>query len=372
MNVKSTKKKIFIVFLIIFFIFLVKLSEAAIYKLKVKVPVVNIRVGPSLTSTIITRALQGTILESDTKQGEWYKVSMPTSKSGEKIYGYVHEGAVEIVEEIKETPKEAKKEPEKIVEKKKEEEQEEVAWVIDKKKKPEEKKEARKEPERIVEKKVEEEQEEVTWVINKKKKSKEIGEEKKAESKEFRLPEIGMKIGYNISSLNMDTIDNLESKSGYCFGGFISFSFNDFLGLEPEIMFTTKGAKETLFNPWNIGTRTWKLSYLEVPLLLKMKFPVSNIFQPYLYGGPYYSIKLSGKLDYSTNGKNSEEQNIEFLKSSDFGLNFGGGLRISIGARAAISLDARYSLGLANILDSDEGSIKTRNFFIIIGFSFNP
>jgi hypothetical protein len=91
-----------------------------------------------------------------------------------------------------------------------------------------------------------------------------------------------------------------------------------------------------------------------------------------LYGGPYYSIKLSGKLDYSTNGKNSEEQNIEFLKSSDFGLNFGGGLRISIGARAAISLDARYSLGLANILDSDEGSIKTRNFFIIIGFSFNP
>jgi len=304
---------------------------------------------------IITQAPKGTILESDAKQGEWYKVLLPMTKIGEKNYGYIHQSTVEIVEETKEPLKEEKKEPEKIAEERKED------------------------------------KEEVAWVINKKKKPAEIDTEKEIKSKGLRIPEIAIKIGYNISRLDISQQDytdfsNMKSLSGFCFGGAICIYLNEFLGLEPGIFFTTKGGRELPPDPeedldlyGHYDRTTWKFSYIEIPLLIKIKIRLDKVLEPYFLTGPYSSIKLKSKCIFErvTEIDGKPEYDYESpvdIKTFDFGLVLGGGIGMNIGGRKKVSLEARYSFGLINVnggesLSYSLSKIKTRNFSIILGFS---
>lgn len=74
-----------------------KAAEGLTAPLKVKVIVHNssIRATPELEGKVLAKVAQNTILESESKQGKWYKIIF--ENKGVKISGFIHEMSVEVV-----------------------------------------------------------------------------------------------------------------------------------------------------------------------------------------------------------------------------------------------------------------------------------
>jgi hypothetical protein len=122
MKLGHKMKKTFVtscIFLFIFFLFLIPHSfgQEVTGKVRVVTEQANIRLKPDIGSIIIHQVLKGTVLDSLSKEKEWYKISTTTEKE-ERVTGYVHES---LVIEIEPTPlEEIKKEDVKKEEKKEE------------------------------------------------------------------------------------------------------------------------------------------------------------------------------------------------------------------------------------------------------------
>lgn len=182
----------------------------------------------------------------------------------------------------------------------------------------------------------------------------------------------GLKIGMNSANLHGEAMKELEeelgevlkSKLGLCTGGFIRFSIGKIFAIQPEVLYTMKGAK---FEQTILGeTMTFKmnLSYLEIPVLVKLMIPTLGGIKPSLFAGPAVAIKLSGKTKLEYAGQ-TEEEDIENMKDTDFGLIIGAGVDFG-----KLTVDLRYVLGLTAI--EEEAVFETKNGVIslIVGYSF--
>ncbi len=70
-------------------------------KVSIKVPMANIRLMPTLQSSVIDRAPSGVELETLAKTGKWYRVNLPPNEEGYVLSGYVHQSIVnEIYESV--------------------------------------------------------------------------------------------------------------------------------------------------------------------------------------------------------------------------------------------------------------------------------
>ncbi len=180
----------------------------------------------------------------------------------------------------------------------------------------------------------------------------------------------GLKAGMNIANLHGKDVKevigaDLVSKMGFCAGGFITYNINDMFAIQPELLFTMKGAKIE-----EAGYKeTIKLNYLEIPVLAKLSIPTPGNVKPNLFVGPSLAIKLSAKVKWEEAGESGEED-LEEVKSTDFGLVFGGGVDFALG-QGKLTVDARYTLGLATADDSEEElDIKNGAISIMVGYSF--
>lgn len=171
--------------------------------------------------------------------------------------------------------------------------------------------------------------------------------------------------GENIKEAEQDMGEDVESKWGLCAGGFVRFNISKTFAIQPEVLYTMKGAK---FNPifHGGGTERWefKLSYLEVPVLVKFMIPTPGGVKPNLYAGPALAIKLSYKVKAEGGGVTVEED-VEDMKDTDFGIIVGAGVDIG-----KLMIDVRYVLGLTTIVDDAEDDVKNGVVSLMIGFSF--
>ncbi|MFQ6083951.1 MAG: hypothetical protein ACE5WD_11440 [Candidatus Aminicenantia bacterium] len=100
-NLSHEKQAIFLSLLICFLLFLTGITQAANLKVRVIVDKANVRLKPDITSTPVGKVSIGTVLESDKKEGKWYRVTLPPDEYGFTVSGYIHERIVEVVEEEK-------------------------------------------------------------------------------------------------------------------------------------------------------------------------------------------------------------------------------------------------------------------------------
>lgn len=180
----------------------------------------------------------------------------------------------------------------------------------------------------------------------------------------------GLKAGMNIANIHGDDVEDVwDSKIGICAGGFITCSLSGLFAIQPELLFTMKGSKAE-----EAGNKvTMKLNYLEIPVLVKLSIPTPGIVKPSLFVGPSLAIKLSAKAKVEFAGESEEEDISEELKSTDFGLVFGGGIDFGLG-RGKLTVDGRYTLGLATTHEPEEGEeevdMKNGVISIMVGYSF--
>ncbi|MFP4082073.1 MAG: SH3 domain-containing protein [Candidatus Aminicenantes bacterium] len=91
------KKKIFFLFpVLIFLLPSILLAQNQAVKLRVVTEQANIRLKPDIGSIIIQQVPKGTVLESEGKQGDWYRVNIKTDQELVTT-GYVHQSLVKVI-----------------------------------------------------------------------------------------------------------------------------------------------------------------------------------------------------------------------------------------------------------------------------------
>ena len=147
----------------------------------------------------------------------------------------------------------------------------------------------------------------------------------------------GPKAGVNISNY---TGGNIDSKAlvGYHIGGMLNYGFGKVFSIQPEVLFSTQGAKVT-----NDGVKNdFKISYITVPVMLKLK--ANNGF--YFEAGPQVGFRTSSDIPDQTINN--------FAKGLDLSVGAGIGFQSKIG----LGIGARYIAGLSKVGDFSGGNIN--------------
>jgi hypothetical protein len=152
--------------------------------------------------------------------------------------------------------------------------------------------------------------------------------------------QIGAKAGVNISNFSgSSNVSEVKANSlvGFHAGGFVSFQFGELLALQPEVLFSTQGAKVD-----DAGTTTdFKVNYINIPVMVKLRF-VGGL---YVEAGPQIGFKANETISGSTQ---------KFFNSTD--LSIAGGLGFH--SKMGLGFGARYTAGLSKVSDYSNGSTK--------------
>jgi hypothetical protein len=144
--------------------------------------------------------------------------------------------------------------------------------------------------------------------------------------------ELGAKAGANISNFTgTRSWQNVKTTSlvGYHFGGFVSFFLGNNLALQPELLFSSQGAKFESAGQ----TTNQKVAYINVPVLLK-----------YRSNGGFY-LEAGPQIGFRTGESSASVDSL--AKSTDISLAGGLGYHSKIG----LGIGARYTAGLSKVGD---------------------
>ncbi len=105
------KGKILLIVLLAVASALISAAQESPIRLKVVTEQANIRQAPDIGSTILHLAPQGSFLDADRKEGDWYRVKIMTDR-GQEVVGFVHESLVILVTQPKPSTPPVKAQPE--------------------------------------------------------------------------------------------------------------------------------------------------------------------------------------------------------------------------------------------------------------------
>jgi opacity protein-like surface antigen len=175
----------------------------------------------------------------------------------------------------------------------------------------------------------------------------------------------GVKAGVLWSTLDLvipDAIISENQQLGFTAGFFGSTRLAGPLYLDFEVLVTTKGTKYDFADFEN----ELRLTYLELPVLARVGVLRAGAVTAYVSGGPSFAFKLK-----EVQKEAGEETSVDDeVKKWDIGIAMGGG--VSFGSWV---VDARYTLGLIDIVDIDsagfaEPTAKNRAISVTFGYRF--
>ncbi|CAC9974126.1 PorT family protein [Flavobacterium sp. WLB] len=176
----------------------------------------------------------------------------------------------------------------------------------------------------------------------------------------------GVKAGVNLTTLTGD-IEEASSKVGFHVGGFAEIKLSDKFSIQPEVLYSTQGAKEKGEFEFNGDVydveMNYKLAYINVPVLAK--YYVAEKFS--LEAGPQIGFLVSAKGKATVLGNSEEDDIKDGFESIDFGVDFGAGYDFT----ENLSVGLRYNLGLANLAkDAEDYKINNSVFSLSVGYKF--
>ena len=167
----------------------------------------------------------------------------------------------------------------------------------------------------------------------------------------------GAKAGLNISNFSGD-VENNDARTSFHIGAVAEIEISDKFSVQPELIYSAQGSTTS-----DLGVDiTAAVDYLNVPVMAK--YYVAEGFS--LEAGPQIGFLMSAKMKAESGGDSEEIDVKDDLKSIDFGINFGAGYKLENG----LNFSARYNLGLSNIAEESDSSVKNGVFQVSVGYSF--
>jgi len=182
---------------------------------------------------------------------------------------------------------------------------------------------------------------------------------------------LGFQGGLSLATLGGSDVGDMDPgyKTGFGLGAFLELPVSDVLSIQPELLYLQKGA-EGSEQGVNI---TVAISYVELPVLLRINVPVEGNVAPYFVVGPAISFKAGCEVTGEGGGVevkiDCDEAEAE-TKSVDFGGVVGAGLSFGAGP-GNIHVGARFNYGLTTVDDSEyDEDVNNQAFSLLAGYSF--
>lgn len=179
-------------------------------------------------------------------------------------------------------------------------------------------------------------------------------------------PRTGIKGGFNASTMNSGLAEQKERYSFHA-GVFTQIPLGEYFAIQPELLYSGKGVSGTTAVLGSSNRSTFRLDYVELPLLATFK--LGNSVD--LNVGPYAAYLVNSKFTSDGDfGSISNTINRDNFNKLDYGL--AGGLNIYFG-RALLGL--RYGQGLNQVANSGNarlvlGDAKNATGQVSLGVTF--
>lgn len=169
----------------------------------------------------------------------------------------------------------------------------------------------------------------------------------------FSQNEAGVKGGLNLSNIFNENINDQNMRVGYHAGLFFKLVMTDFLAIQPEFLYTTKGSTAEYNNfLTGKGEFTQEFNYLEVPIL-----GVINLSDNLnIHAGPYFAYLLSAKVENKSADASFnfvEDLDEDDFERIDFGIAAGIGFEFDI-----FRFGIRYDYGMKKIGKNQQFSLN--------------
>lgn len=177
---------------------------------------------------------------------------------------------------------------------------------------------------------------------------------------------------------------NTKRRMGFQIGAYLTQPLSGALSVQPELHYIQKGAKldfdvndpELDLN----GSVTLKLSYVEVPVLLRYDAGQGSRLRPFVVAGPAFAYRVACTLGIESSEFSADQDcdaaddqssgDDDQFKKFDVGGIVGVGLQGQMGGRA-LSAQLRYSRGFVNIArDAGDQSPRNTGISLLFGIGF--
>jgi hypothetical protein len=190
--------------------------------------------------------------------------------------------------------------------------------------------------------------------------------------------------GYNLANISINNNGDVNDSKGLStfHAGFIAdIPVADILSVQTGLLLNGQGSKAYNYadnsnTSSNYVKYRFNPLYLQLPVSLALKFPISENARLFVAAGPYAEMGIGGKATTEVNvagNTSSSSSNIKFdndnpttsdeeganydhLKRFDYGLNFGGGLEID-----RFIIGVNYGLGLSKINSTSDNNSNDNN-----------
>ena len=176
--------------------------------------------------------------------------------------------------------------------------------------------------------------------------------------------EFGVKGGLNMSNLYTDDADDENVLFGFNAGVYATLPVSDFIAIQPELLFTTRGSELEYNNALAQGNVKLKLNYIELPLLVRVN--ITKNFN--IHAGGYASYMVSAKSTGDGDFEFEDQYDTDDFNKFDAGIAAGVGVDFN-----PISVGLRYNYGLTTIVkDGDDSSdLKNSNLSLYLSYKLN-
>lgn len=193
-----------------------------------------------------------------------------------------------------------------------------------------------------------------------------LGTDKLLLAKNFQL---GFKVGFNYSDFYGKSAEGWKPISGIQLGVFFNKNLNNYLSVQPEIIFSQKGSEIDVLSRYMQYHEKVRENYLGTSLLILFKIPV---FKKNIVPSVYFGPKILYKLSSVTSRIISYMDPLIYMRffepnnKYDTGLLLGTNIYFPLFSKGLL-VDIRYFFGIISIYEY--GDIFNHAFSVSLGYN---
>lgn len=191
-----------------------------------------------------------------------------------------------------------------------------------------------------------------------------------SEDDSFSRTNWGMKLGLNFSDFSGEDAGEVDMKSGLALGVFFRYNFNEYLSAQTELIYSEKGAMESLVIDSTAIDYIYRLNYFDIPILINLTIPLgeNGSIRPRFFGGPVFGFNVVSTLKGVIDQNNEADIPLDNIEVIEVGLTYGAALDFKI-AGNIFGVELRFANGLTSF-NSSGYEIKNDLYSVTLTYVF--